>query len=197
MKTDRSIIKTHTAVQQPVLHPFKAATGLARGTVPTIHAMKLKSRLRYILEEMYMRAAIVRILIFDSLGFALIFIGGRAKSLCCKPNLDEFTSLTCENGVPSVGEDEADSEGPGAEGSGGEGSETEDSSDAETGNSLSIRSDEGLLRRGAARSSIVLLTKGAKFSKKLILKSRSYPSSKSLFEGHGSSTLGPLIGGFR
>ncbi|KAM5443139.1 putative chitinase [Microsporum ferrugineum] len=113
---------------------------------------------------------------------------GRKKSLCCKPNLDEFTTFTCESGHIDPCDDPSD--------------ECEDSGDDDTGNSLTIRSDEDgspiLVRRGGIRSASLLMTKGLSFSKHLIMTSRSHPSGLKLFKGIGAKTLPiPLYGGYR
>ncbi|KAM5503605.1 putative chitinase [Microsporum canis] len=122
------------------------------------------------------------------LKFTLTILGGRKKSLCCKPNLDEFTTFTCESGHIDPCDDPSD--------------ECEDSGNDDTGNSLTIRSDEDgspiLVRRGGIRSASLLMTKGLSFSKHLIMTSRSHPSGLKLFKGIGAKTLPiPLYGGYR
>ncbi|EEQ34605.1 symbiotic chitinase [Microsporum canis CBS 113480] len=114
--------------------------------------------------------------------FTLTILGGRKKSLCCKPNLDEFTTFTCESGHIDPCDDPSD--------------ECEDSGNDDTGNSLTIRSDEDgspiLVRRGGIRSASLLMTKGLSFSKHLIMTSRSHPSGLKLFKA-----LADISGGFQ
>ncbi|KAM5451181.1 putative chitinase [Microsporum audouinii] len=121
---------------------------------------------------------------------------GRKKSLCCKPNLDEFTTFTCETTEDPCGDDDSDDCRESYDDYEASNSATKRSHEAVQ--IKSMRSDDVSMRiegRGFIRSFSLTLRQGAFWSKKLSLKIRDYAGGVGLFTGLGSESLPQTVHG--